>query len=234
MRKSLSVVGERPEIPLYTGSCDELEEAVRTMTRKKAEEIGGKLSHPSKMDCPAWGIPAKHCKTGAKLAEVEGSTCSDCYALKGSFTFPNVKKVLADNYDKLLNVLWVPAMVAQIRWEAEDRFRWFVAGDIQSANNLKNIIRVCEATRHILHWLPTREGATVKECSDLVPDNLTIRLSATMVDGPPPTWWPTTSTVVSAADLDTCPSSTEGKSCADHECTACWDREVANVAYLKH
>jgi hypothetical protein len=42
------------------------------MTRKKAEEIGGKLSWPSKMDYPAWGFSAKYCITGSKLAHVEG------------------------------------------------------------------------------------------------------------------------------------------------------------------
>lgn len=97
MKKPLALAGKRSEIPLYTKTDDELEARVREMTRRKAEEIGGKLSFPSKMDCPAWGIPAKHCRVGAKLAEVEGSTCSDCYAMKGSFTFPNVEKVLQEN-----------------------------------------------------------------------------------------------------------------------------------------
>src|SRR4051812_32568264 len=47
------------------------------MNKKRAEELGGRLSYPSKMDVAAWGIPATRCRIGSLLAKVEGSTCSD-------------------------------------------------------------------------------------------------------------------------------------------------------------
>ena len=52
-------------------------------TSEALKIIGGSLSKPSKM--PGWsiGLPAKECKTGGKLRNVEGSVCYDCYALKG-------------------------------------------------------------------------------------------------------------------------------------------------------
>jgi hypothetical protein len=52
---------------------------------------GSPFSKPSKMPGWAYGIPAKECQTGAKLREVKGSTCYNCYALKGCYVFPNVQ-----------------------------------------------------------------------------------------------------------------------------------------------
>src|SRR5207249_174926 len=100
--------------------------------------------------------------------------------------------------------------------------------DLRSVNPLRNIIQICLATRHILHWLPTRERAIIRVCRNEIPENLTIRESATMVDGPPPKGWPTTSTVVTEATADTCPSSLRGGSCADNDCTECWNPRRKN------
>ena len=57
------------------------------MKTSEAWALVGGLSKPSKM--PGWsiGIPAKECKTGSKLRKVKGSTCYDCYALKGCYVF---------------------------------------------------------------------------------------------------------------------------------------------------
>lgn len=56
----------------------DIEADIRTMNRKLAEEIGGKLSYPAKMDVASWGIPATRCRIGSALARVENSTCNDC------------------------------------------------------------------------------------------------------------------------------------------------------------
>ena len=39
----------------------------------------------------AWGISAKDCKTGSKLAEIEGTICNKCYANKGCYVFKVVQ-----------------------------------------------------------------------------------------------------------------------------------------------
>src|SRR5947208_149577 len=140
---SLPLAGESPDPPLYEG---DIEADMRTMNRKRAEELGGRLSFPSKMDVAAWGIPATRCRIGSALAQVGGSTCESCYALKGTFRFKGVKDVLEENYRKLQNALWTPAIAAQIRWLGEERFRWFLSGDVQGVSHLRNIIRVCLAT----------------------------------------------------------------------------------------
>ena len=60
------------------------------MKIKELEKEIGTLSNPSKMPSFAWGISAKKCITGAKLAKIKGTICNKCYALKGHYAFKNV------------------------------------------------------------------------------------------------------------------------------------------------
>src|SRR6516225_1349830 len=74
---SLPLVGG---IPLYRG---DLEADLKVVARHHlAEHVTGGLSWPSKMPCPAWGIPATRCRSGSVLAGQEGTTCSACYAMR--------------------------------------------------------------------------------------------------------------------------------------------------------
>ena len=191
VRLALPISGD---IPLYEG---DMEKDLKIVSHNRlAEQITGGFSYPSKMDCPAWGLPIEHCNTGSKLATKEGMVCADCYASKGRFRFRQTQDKLRRAYEGLFNPLWTPAMVQQIRWYCDERFRWFHSGEVRSVHHLRNIIRVCLETPRIMHWLPTRERAFVVACEDEIPDNLTIRASGNRIDGPPPTWCPTTSTVV--------------------------------------
>lgn len=225
----------QPEIPLYAADRQQLHEDIVTVSRLKlAESITGGIAFTSKMgSAPTWGIPVDTCKTGMILAQKAGTVCESCYAAKGTFRFGKIQEKLKAAYAGLFHPLWTPAMIQQIGWHATDRFRWFHSGDLQGINHLRNIVRCCLETPWVAHWLPTREKDFVLKCPDPIPDNLTIRASGNRVDGPPPSWWPSTSTVVTSMNDDICPSSVEGGSCDQHECTRCWDRG-GNVAYLAH
>jgi hypothetical protein len=96
------------------------------------------------------------------------------------------------------------------------------------------LITVARNVPDVRVWLPTREYAVVRECASEIPENLTVRVSAHMVDAEPPSWWPTTSTVVSGQEPGDgiCPAREQENACG--ECRACWDRDVANVAYRLH
>ena len=86
-------------------------------------------------------------------------------------------------------------------------------------------------TPDVAHWLPTREAGLLSKIPvERVPSNLTIRLSATKVDGPAPRSWPLTSTVVTAGR--TCPAPDQDNECKS--CRACWDKDIKNIAYGKH
>lgn len=194
------------------------------------------VSYPKKLPCPAWGISASRCRMGAVLGQVEGSVChpSVCYAKRGRFTFGNVTGKMEEAWEGLRNELWVPSGVFMINWTAENYWRWFHSGDLQSVGMLQNIITIARNTRHVVQWLPTREREIVLACREelAAAPNLRVRASATMVGGPPPTWWDRTSTVIDAEEPGPgiCPAPEQDHACG--ECRNCWG-EQKNVAYRK-
>ncbi len=220
----------------------------QVITMKLAKEEAGEVStRNSKMPGSSFAVSAKHCNVGAKLAEVKGSTCHKCYALRIQNMRPSVDMGWTANLDKAVALIardpmrWARFMAAQIIRAAERTgepyHRWFDAGDLQSLEMLEAIILVCEMTPHIHHWLPTREAAIVKRYKGTIPSNLVIRMSATMIGDAPIRGYAHTSTVIPKRHDGTghghvCPSRHQGNSCG--QCRACWSRDVPNVAYPVH
>jgi len=198
------------------------------MLKKEASAITGGLSRPSKMPCPGISLPASSCQTGQKLAQISGTPCHGCYALKGMYRFPNVKRALARRLEALAHPAWVQAMTALIA--GHEYFRWHDSGDLQSSWHLKQIFEVCNNTPDTAHWLPTREARYLPLNHDSIPKNLTIRFSSHKINQPPLKSWPWTSTV-STRD-SSCPAQLQNNNCKD--CRACWDRKISNVTYPKH
>lgn len=227
-RRSLPLAGE---ILLYDDR--RLAEDLQIVSRNRlAEKITGGLSWPSKMPGPAWGISATRCKVGSVLAEKPGTTCSECYVTGGRYAFPAVQAKLEERYRGLFSPLWVPSMVLLLNWFCERYFRWMDSGDLQGINHFKNICTVARHTPHLLHWLPSREAKVIRACKDDIPDNLVVRLSATMIDGPPPKNWDTTSTVYLIEPRPgsfPCEAHANGNRCGS--CRACWDPAVQDVSY---
>lgn len=204
-----------------------------------AKDITGGLSEPSKMPCYAFSTPAQECKIGKILRRAKNSICSICYAMKGRYSFGVVKAALARRFIGLNHPSWIQAIVFLIlKQEKSGFFRWHDSGDIQDVAHLVRIVEVCKLTPDIQHWLPTREYSMVaryvKE-HGAFPSNLTVRLSAYMVDGPPPTSLARRLGVFTsgvASDAFTCPSSSQGGKCV--ACRACWEKEVSNINYKVH
>ena len=197
------------------------------MNTKEAWTLVGGLSKPSKM--PGWsiGIPAKECKTGAKLAKIKGSVCNGCYAMKGNYTrYPAIKAAQYVRLKALKDTKWIAAMVAQII--RQKYFRWHDAGDVQDLQHLEKIFEVCRLTPDTKHWMPTRE-AWIKDHLASKPDNLVIRFSPPMI-GQRNDTWPNSSMVVEKDA--SCPAPLQGGKCGD--CRQCWDRSTPNISYGKH
>jgi len=201
------------------------------MKTQEAIQITGSLSKPSKMPGHAYGLPAKECKTGSKLAMKEGTTCSGCYALKGCYVFKVVQEAQYKRLEAIRHPLWVRAMAAQINSKKTKYFRWHDSGDVQSLKHLLKIFKVARLTPEVAHWLPTREAWT-QAYQDRAPSNLVIRFSMPMVNQPAAGNWLNTSTVVTDETKATCPAPQQDNSCRD--CRACWSPSVKNVAYLAH
>jgi len=210
------------------------------MILKEAIAYVGGFSSPSKMPCYGYSIPAKYCKTGNKLRNVAGSVCSKCYCRKGRYVFPNVQNALERRYATLNKPLWVESMVMAINgMEKSGYFRWHDSGDIQSIQHLENIIDVCKGTPKVIHWLPSKEYSLIGNflrTGEVFPDNLTVRLSALMLDdNGPVTFAKKYGLVVAAASQDgkfNCMAPLQEGKCVD--CRKCWEKTCFQVTYKKH
>ncbi len=197
------------------------------------ENVGG-LSDPSKIPSKSYGLPAQACKVGGQLRNVKGSTCENCYAYdRGMYVMPVVKKAQARRLEKITREDWAPSMARAIN--KDKYFRWHDSGDIQNLEHFAKIVEVARATPNCLHWLPTREAQIIASYDGDLPDNLIVRVSAAMVDGPRPKRFRNTSTV-HARTIPTnshiCPAPKQDNKCQD--CRACWDKDVANISYHQH
>jgi hypothetical protein len=170
----------------------------RLLKKGIAVRIAGSLGKPSKMPGLSYGISAKLCRVGAKLASVAGSTCEGCYALKANYSYPSVQKAHENRVASLSSVSWADAMIFQIRQSKTEYFRWHDSGDLQSLQHLFDIVRIAEALPSVKFWIPTREKGIVNQylrTAGDFPENLVVRVSAAMIDGDAPTGYDCTSTV---------------------------------------
>ena len=212
------------------------------MTRKDAENIVGGLSNPSKMPGKAYNLPADDCVSGSKLAKKAGTICSICYARKNRYRFTNVQTALKRRLATLDHPEWVQAMSIAINATARKSlyFRWHDSGDIQSVEHLEKIVEVCRNTARFQHWLPTREYRMVRLFIDgggVIPDNLTIRFSSVLINGPGPVKAAQAAGVqvsgTSSKKEDvTCHAAANNNECGD--CRDCWLKSVFNVTYPAH
>jgi len=199
------------------------------MLVKEAIKITGSMTRTSKMPGLSYSLPAWACQTGAKLRKVPGTPCHGCYALKGNYIrYPAIKKAQYYRLASLDRESWVTAMVAQIK--RQKWFRWHDAGDVQSVDHMNKIFEVCRLTPLTRHWLPTQERKYLPLPGSSIPDNLVIRLSGSKIDGPRPSCWPHTSTVVTKSA--TCPAPSQGGKC--RTCRNCWNKDIKNISYGKH
>ena len=201
--------------------------------KKAALIVGGNLTKTSKMPCGSYSLPAKECKQGSKLRCISGSVCSDCYAHKGNYKryHKTIDKAQYRRLASLKHPYWVLAMKYLIEKDNKGFFRWHDSGDLQSLDHFKNIIKVAKLTPNVKHWLPTKESHLIKNYAGDIPENLTIRLSGTMINGKAPNFKNTSTVVTDSAAADCRAFENQGR-CGD--CRKCWDKTIKNIAYFKH
>jgi len=223
-------------------------------TLKHAKSFGVVTKGNSKIHGSTFSTSPFACNVGSKLVNVKGSTCEKCYAIKLAKVYPSAKDSWENNLSLWLKALdtdpmaWVGSISFQIMNESKRKakrglkganlHRWFAAGDLPNLDALRAIVLVAKATPNVKHWLPTREQGIVSKYlatnPEGFPENLTVRVSAAMVDGEPLDKFPCTSTVHKEQDAKgfECPAYKNGGSCGD--CTACWSSKVKNVSYKIH
>jgi hypothetical protein len=209
------------------------------------DAVGG-LGKPSKMPGYAYGISAHSCKLGALLAKKEGSTCSECYALKGHYQYPNVTAAHARRLDAMREHPedWTCAMIELIGslldpFPYADRvFRWHDSGDLQSAEHLAMLVTIAEELPRVRFWLPTREVGILSAYvagGGVFPSNFRVRLSAHYIgkDAYLPDALARAGVVISTVDGPgvKCPAPKQGNKCGS--CRRCWGKTPA-VSYALH
>lgn len=223
-------------------------------TVRDAILITGGLSTPSKMPGKAWGLPAKYCKRGSKLHNIEGSVCHKCYARKGRYVFANVIAAYERRwaaYRHRDREQWIEAMIFLINKQVSPEdpyFRIFDSGDLQDVDMLRRWLTIAEALPHIRFWLVTRERGIVRRVlkTKAAPDNMLIRVSGDMVGDEGPSGFTNIGRVQKEQDgvvwralVETntdlhyhCPAPLQDNQCGD--CRACWKTEVLDVIYRQH
>ena len=211
-------------------------------TLKRAKEIVGHasgLGKPSKMPGFSTAIPAEECKTGARLRKIKGSVCANCYAFRGNYGTPDVKKGLRRRFKALEHKDWTRAMfklIAHYTDPADPYFRIHDSGDFQSVEHILRWVEIAKLNADIMYWAPTKEYRMYRKARALVdswPHNLVIRLSAPMIGArPPKSWKGMLSSTVNAGIGHECPAPTQDNACGP--CRACWDITVENIDYHKH
>jgi Gene product 88 len=209
-----------------------------TLTEEQALAICGSLSNPSKMPGHGYALPAYRCRLGSFLRQLPKAICFRCYALRGRYTFPNVKAAMEKRFSSLTHPRWIDAVTTLIYRSQDRHFRWHDSGDLQSVEHLRNIIRVCKNLPRVKFWLPTREYQTVeayRRAGGTIPPNLCIRLSAHLIDGKLPLGYGLPVSTVSSCQDKTlpgahrCPAARQGNNCG--RCRACWNPRVKIVEY---
>jgi len=210
------------------------------MNLKQAKEITGHhsgLGKPSKMPGFSTALSAARCVLGSILAGIEGTGCSNCYAARGNYLYPDVKLGHERRYQALTNPLWTDGMVKLIGHYTDPNdpyFRIHDSGDFQSVDHVLMWVEVAERLPWVEFWAPSREGKMIREAFVRVaawPVNLVIRLSATMIGGKPPRTDLPTSTI-DAGMGHGCPALKQDGKCGS--CRACWNPKVSNIDYHKH
>ena len=210
----------------------------------EAWELVGGLSDTSKMPELSWSTPAEECNVGGRLRLIAGSTCSSCYAMKGRYPTPTVQRAMyrrLECWNRNQGPVFQGAMAQLTTALVLEYFRWFDSGDLADIGMLVDIVEIAKRTPQIRYWLPTRELAIVTEYLDVTaepfPDNLTVRISAPMINSPFPDRFKLPHSSVFTDEREP----TAGTICRAYqnngecgECRHCWDRNVKHVTYLKH
>jgi len=212
------------------------------MLVKEAKELGNVSTGNSKMPGTTFAIDAFACNVGSKLANNPNTPCHACYARKLQRLRPSVDQGWKANLSKWRTAepeQWEQSMAFQIlRYNTDSYHRWFDSGDLQSVGMLQSIVNVCRTTPKIKHWLPTQERRVVKQFlanGGTIPDNLVVRISASLLNGAMPKGFNNGSQVFTKEHEPKgkeCKARTRNNNCG--ACRACWSRSVKLISYPKH
>lgn len=198
-----------------------------------------KLSKTSKLGTKSWSLQALDTCPGARKENGElVAACSGCYATAGTYHFPDVKKVRADNKEDWKRADFVSDFIAALK--KQTHFRWFDSGDMYSVKLAEKMLEIMVATPNTKHWLPTRMYK-FKKFADILAKmqalpNVMVRYSSDEIDGTYTKGLHGSTILPNAeyADSNTfvCSAPSQGGKCLD--CRACYNKDIPVIGYLAH
>lgn len=165
------------------------------------------------------------------------AACKGCYAKTGNYHFPNVKRPRMQNMQDWKLDTWEEEMILEL--DNDRYFRWFDSGDIHHPDLARKILRICQQTPWVKHWIPTRSYKIPKiyEVLEQIRSlpNVAVRYSSDSVMGDyselhGSTIIPTSTT--EDENLSVCQSHQHKGKC--NSCRKCWDKNVTIIAYPAH
>lgn len=200
-----------------------------------------KISKVSKLDgIWSWSLPALATCPGARHSDGRVvDVCQRCYALQGHYHIPRVKAAREHNQQDWKRDDWVADMVAKL--DTQRYFRWFDSGDIYHPRLALKILEVVRSTPWCHHWIPTRSykiGRINKILEWIAAEpNAVVRYSSDEIDSievpGPHASIVVTSPNAAPQGVHVCPAY-QHKPAKCNGCRACWDKNVATVAYPLH
>lgn len=198
-----------------------------------------KLSKTSKLGTKSWSLQALDTCPGSRSdSGALVPACSGCYATAGTYHFPDVKKVRANNKEDWKRADFVSDFIAALK--KQTHFRWFDSGDMYSVKLAEKMLEIMVATPDTKHWLPTRMYK-FKKFADILAKmkalpNVMVRYSSDEIDGTY-TKGVHGSTILpneSYADSNTfvCNAPNQGGKCLD--CRACYNKDIPVIGYIAH
>jgi len=198
-----------------------------------------RISVTSKLDgIRSWSLQALDTCPGSIGSDGQlVAACSGCYATTGNYRFSNVKAPREHNREDWKRADWVSDMIAAL--DSDRYFRWFDSGDAYDLRLAKKILAVMQATPWVSHWFPTRMAKFAKfksvlESMQALP-NVMVRFSSDSVlgeydDRHGSVIVPDSDSVPAGATL--CRAYENAGKCSG--CRACYDKDVAVIAYPAH
>ena len=154
-----------------------------TQTMSSLLDYVGGLSKPSKMPGHGYSLPARECKAGGKLRQVENSTCSGCYAMKGRYVFPNVQAALYRRFAAIRKPLWAETMAEILSRVGLD---WLWIDTEHTALSLEEVSVILQAANgtdvSTVIRVPWNDKTLIKRAIDTGPDGILVPMINTVAD----------------------------------------------------
>jgi len=115
-----------------------------------------KTSIENKMRVMNFSLPAYKTKSGKKVCPFAKDCIKYCYAKKGNYNFPSVRKGLNKRYELSKTADFIPKMNATILLERPTHIRIHDSGDFYSIDYLNKWVSIAKQNKEVIFYAYTK------------------------------------------------------------------------------